>query len=215
MSEVFNDQHILSHYFIDSSHNTYLIDNQIIGNASYCGYIAHLNLIKGGCLEIDPVEINKEKNDVYVSHAYVSGLVGRIKLSIVLKLIKEWIEKNYNEMKGPLILSFDNKTIKTKEDHNIVWKVLNNEIYGESNNNQKWYYSLNKHANVPLKDLKGKILIKWDQCDQYDFKTGCSRKLDYDKSKTLNCGQSKTGYERGKGLIPPPDTYETKQDNKK
>ena len=159
---------ILPQYFIDSSHNTYIMANQLSGTVSYCMYMLHMNLIRGGCLEIDPNSI--EGDDVAISHTIVQGAVmNSLRLSTILRTIRYWVEKNYVSMKGPIILSFDNKSLKKKNEHDVVWKVIKENLYyGDDYKSKPWYWPLTKPivtgSAIKLSDLKGKILIKWDQC---------------------------------------------------
>lgn len=208
---------ILPHYFINSSHNTYIIGDQISGPVSYCGYLLHTNLIGAGCLEIDPVFV--EGNDVAITHAYIPRItINYIRLSKVLQIITNFCEKNYGSMKGPIILSFDNKTIKKDTEQQIVWNVLNTHLFGEQHKTKPWYYPYNKPVvdgnNVTLESLRGKILIKWDQCDALSPSGTCLRDKTFDvsgisenedapsdKQKDETYGR----YVSGKGLIPPPE----------
>lgn len=180
--------HPLSHYFINSSHNTYIMNHQIKGNASECGYILHLNMKKGGCIEIDPVSIKNE--DVAISHAFIDGkTMNNVSLTDILKVVTSWIEKNKEKVIGPIILSFDNKTISKEEDQKKVWKVLKEELYDEKHKDKIWYYPLNKIVvddKINLDSLKGKILIKWDQCFAIDNKNKtCLRTEELNKINKL------------------------------
>lgn len=191
---IIDESHILSHYFINSSHNTSMINQQIIGDASYCGFTHHLNLIGTGCLEVDITDAVIDTNgnpEVYVSHEFVSGkTMNFIRLSDSLKIIRKWIEKNYDKLIGPLILSFDNKSIREKYKHDIIWRVLENELFHSKYGNRNWYYPLDKKIidgdNITLKDLKGKILIKWDQCFARNSKNECMHTTDVNKIDQLH-----------------------------
>jgi len=157
----------LCHFFIASSHNTYISGNQLTGGVDEKCYTNFIEMYGGGCVEFDPVKV--ENDDVLISHT--GTLVEKLSLRSTLKAIYNSMDKmNKNgTMKGPVILSFDNKDIKGQLQQTL-WKIINNTI-------KDLIYPIKDDFNLAtlkLGDCKGKILIKWKMC-----------KKNFDSCKTL------------------------------
>lgn len=154
---------LLTNYFFVSSHNTYLPGNQLTSNSAYYIYFAILNKFGGGCMEIDPVEITKNRDDVKIYHSGTP--TGKIKLGILLKLIVMWLKDpdNKDKITGPILLTFDNKTIKKRRDHDIIWNIFNDILFREENRDIVVWYDDNINKK-DIKDLVGKIIFRWDKC---------------------------------------------------
>ena len=71
----------LSHYFINSSHNTYLEGNQFISSSSTKAYI---NALKKGCKVLE-LDVWNEPDEPIVTHGFT--LTSKIRLKDVLKVI--------------------------------------------------------------------------------------------------------------------------------
>ena len=158
---------ILPNYYIVSSHNTYLTGHQLTDNSTYYMYIAFLNTFGGGCLEIDPVSVhdhvestgNKIK-DIIIKHG---PLTGQIFLSKLLELIILWLDDEETIKTGPIILTFDNKYLKKRKEQDYIWDVFNRTIFKQST---KQYVFSNQILleKTDIAYLKGKIIIRWDEC---------------------------------------------------
>lgn len=154
------NEELLINCYIASSHNTYLSGDQLKGNSDVSCYTNFIDKFKGGCVEIDVLQVvNRDgKDDVHVGHK--STLTSNIYLSDILKNIAEYISVNKPAMKGPVILSFDNKDIKKKEDHQKIWKIfgkyIGNLLYPIGDG-----FDITK---VKVNNVKGRILLKWGQC---------------------------------------------------
>ena len=156
----------LKNYYIVSSHNSYLSGNQITGKADMKCINNFIELYKGGCIELDLFGI--KENDIIVRHMPIVG--SQILLSDIFKNIKNIISNN--QMTGPVILYFDNKTIDIKNQQ-IFWyllfSILSDYLYPITNTNI---------LDTPLNNVIGKILIMWDEYhNDYDNKSLLIRKL--------------------------------------
>jgi len=142
--------------YIASSHNTYLVGNQLTGATDINCYLNFIKKYGGGCVEMDIVKMeqNKDKEDVYIKHSgtFSSGLF----LRDILTGIKNIINNPKQKMSGPVILSFDNKDIKSFENHQKIWKIFE-ETLGDI------LYDKFDDNNLFIKDIKGKVLIKWPE----------------------------------------------------
>ncbi|XP_060050417.1 1-phosphatidylinositol 4,5-bisphosphate phosphodiesterase zeta-1 [Erinaceus europaeus] len=92
--------HPLNDYFISSSHNTYLVSDQLLGPSDLWGYISAL--VKGcRCLEIDCWD--GSQNEPVVYHGYT--LTSKLRFKTVIQAIRKYafIASEY-----PLVLSLEN-----------------------------------------------------------------------------------------------------------
>ncbi|KAM7382292.1 hypothetical protein PAMA_012919 [Pampus argenteus] len=154
---VFNPEHervyqdmkqSLAHYFISSSHNTYLTKDQLTGDSSIEPYIRAL---KHGCrcVELDCWDGDKGEPVIYHGHTLTS------KVSFV-KVIETINEYAFKASPYPLILSLENhcsmeqQTVMAQQLQSILGdRLLTKPLSG-----------LDSHSLPSPEDLKGKILVK-------------------------------------------------------
>ncbi|XP_020042010.1 1-phosphatidylinositol 4,5-bisphosphate phosphodiesterase zeta-1 [Castor canadensis] len=98
----------LSDYFISSSHNTYLISDQLVGPSDIWGYVSAL--VKGcRCLEIDCWD--GSQNDPVVYHGYT--LTSKLLFKTVIQAIHKYafLTSDY-----PVVLSLENHCSAAQQD---------------------------------------------------------------------------------------------------
>lgn len=159
----------LNEYFILSSHNTYLLGRQIIGESSIEGYIKALQ--RGcRCLEIDIWNSGIDNDEPIVNHGrtFTQGIL----LKNVAKTIKDYA---FQVTPYPLILSIENHCTPDFQRKAIT-------IFRETFGKTLLTEPLNELMTLPSpEDLKNRILLKVKRtvagsdrgCDS-SFSTGTS-----------------------------------------
>nr|XP_020477296.1 1-phosphatidylinositol 4,5-bisphosphate phosphodiesterase delta-4 isoform X2 [Monopterus albus] len=138
----------LSHYFISSSHNTYLLENQLRGQSSLEAYIQAL---KRGCrcVEVDCWDGSDGEPVVYHGHT----LTSKILFKDVISTLREYAFKTSD---FPVILSLENHC--SVEQQTVMAEHLR-QILGDT------LLTTLLNGQVPQQlpspqELKGKILLK-------------------------------------------------------
>ncbi|CAL8308952.1 unnamed protein product [Merluccius merluccius] len=138
----------LCHYFISSSHNTYLMEDQLRGQSSVEGYIRALT--RGcRCVEVDCWDGANGEPIVYHGHTFTSKILFK---DVVLAVGKY----AFKASEYPVILSIENhcnieqqKVMAHHLSHILGSALLKTTLEGKS------------LARLPSpEDLKGKILVK-------------------------------------------------------
>ncbi|XP_076841317.1 1-phosphatidylinositol 4,5-bisphosphate phosphodiesterase delta-4 isoform X2 [Brachyhypopomus gauderio] len=138
----------LCHYFISSSHNTYLMENQLRGQSSVEGYIRALS--RGcRCVEVDCWDGPNGEPIVYHGHTLTSKILFKDVVSVVDQYA-------FKASQYPVILSMENhcsveqqRVLALHLTRILGHKLLQNALEGKSD------------GGLPSpEDLKGKVLLK-------------------------------------------------------
>ncbi|XP_034741550.1 1-phosphatidylinositol 4,5-bisphosphate phosphodiesterase delta-4-like isoform X2 [Etheostoma cragini] len=138
----------LSHYFISSSHNTYLLENQLLGQSSLEAYIKAL---KRGCrcVEVDCWDGPDGEPIVYHGHTFTSKILFRD----VITTLKEYA---FMASDFPVILSLENHC--GVEQQTVMAQHLS-QILGDTLLTTLLDGQVPQQLPSP-QELKGKILLK-------------------------------------------------------
>ncbi|XP_035606166.1 1-phosphatidylinositol 4,5-bisphosphate phosphodiesterase delta-4-like isoform X1 [Oncorhynchus keta] len=138
----------LSHYFICSSHNTYLMDDQLRGQSSQEAYIQAL---KRGCrcVEVDCWDGPNGEPVVYHGHTFTSKILFR-------DVITTLAEYAFKVSEFPVILSLENHC--SMEQQRVMAQLLDT-ILGDTLLRAPLDRLVPQQLPSP-QDLKGKVLLK-------------------------------------------------------
>ncbi|KAM9415899.1 inactive phospholipase C-like protein 2 isoform 1-T1 [Salvelinus alpinus] len=143
----------LSHYYINSSHNTYLIEDQFRGPADITGYIRALKM-GCRCVEVDVWDGPDDEPVVYTGHTLTSP----VKFHCVLDVIGRFA---FEASEFPLILCVENHCSPCQQIVMLqhLRKILGERLYTEPLREGEGY--------LPSPNaLRGKILLKGQKLEE-------------------------------------------------
>ncbi|KAG7457487.1 hypothetical protein MATL_G00227680 [Megalops atlanticus] len=137
----------LSHYYINASHNTYLIEDQFRGPSDITGYIRALKM---GCrsVELDVWDGPDNEPVIYTGHTMTSQIVFRSVIDVINRYA-------FVASEFPLILCLENHCSLRQQRvmFQHLHKILGDQLHTEPPRTEDSYLP------SPA-DLKGKILLK-------------------------------------------------------
>ncbi|KAK6324110.1 hypothetical protein J4Q44_G00064490 [Coregonus suidteri] len=143
----------LSHYYINSSHNTYLIEDQFRGPTGITGYIRALKM-GCRCVEVDVWDGPDDEPVVYTGHTLTSPVVFHCVLDVIGRFAFEASEY-------PLILCVENHCSLRQQSVMLqhLRRILGERLYTEPLREGEGYLP-SPHA------LRGKILLKGQKLEE-------------------------------------------------
>uniref|UniRef100_A0A8C5DPS4 Phosphoinositide phospholipase C n=1 Tax=Gouania willdenowi TaxID=441366 RepID=A0A8C5DPS4_GOUWI len=146
----------LNHYYISSSHNTYLMEDQVKGPSSTEAYIRAL-MKSCRCVELDCWDGDNGEPVIY--HGYT--MTSKVLFREVIQAIKDYAFKT---SEYPVILSLENHC--TLEQQKLMAHYLIS-ILGEALLSKPLGYTIPTNFPSP-EELKGKFLIKGKRLNKLD-----------------------------------------------
>lgn len=167
--QVYQDMHQpLNHYFISSSHNTYLMEDQLKGPSSTEAYIKAL-MKSCRCVELDCWDGDNGEPVIY--HGYT--LTSKVLFRDVIKAIKDYAFKTSDY---PVILSLENHCSVDQQKLMAHYMI---SILGEALVSKPLGYTMPTSFPSP-EELRGKFLIKGKRLNKLDAAFNNNSTIDED-----------------------------------
>ncbi|KAK6327798.1 hypothetical protein J4Q44_G00034440 [Coregonus suidteri] len=170
----------LSHYYINSSHNTYLIEDQFRGPTDITGYIRALKM-GCRCVEVDVWDGPDDEPVVYTGYTLTSPIMFRCVLDVIGRFA-------FAASECPLILCLENHCSPCQQRVMLqhLRRILGERLYTEPPREGEGYLP-SPHA------LRGKILLKGQKLEE-----GCGETEGEDEGAVM-CQRMKAGNSGGGG----------------
>jgi phosphatidylinositol phospholipase C delta len=159
-SSITDRSHPLPEYFISSSHNTYLLANQLFGTSSATAYETALKT-GARCIEIDAWDDDDHKDEPKVTHGFT--LVSHIPFRAVCETIRDVVDGEAAQASNsaPVLISLENhcgahgqmRLVRIMEE---VWgdRLLSEAVRQKGHAEQQ-----GSESHVLLSDLGSKIVV--------------------------------------------------------
>lgn len=160
--EVLDRSHPLPEYFISSSHNTYLMANQLYGKSDASAYTTALNT-GSRCIEIDAWDSEDNKDEPKVTHGYT--LVSSISFRTVCETLRDVVDKEAaNERNSaPIVISLENHCDAHGQRRlaQIMREVFGARLLSQAirEKGQREQENPTSHEHVTLAELGNKIVV--------------------------------------------------------
>lgn len=213
-SSLTDRSHPFSEYYCSSSHNTYLLANQLYGGA---GAVAYQTALKTGsrCVEIDAWDGEEDKEEPKVTHGYT--LAAHIPFRTVCETMRDVVDAEAKEpdlesgyRAAPMLLSLENHCsahgqLRLVQIMKEVWgdRLLSKRVREAGTEEQE-----GAGERVTLAELGSKICVIVEYYFGEDLKEEEENDLEGDEDEDEQTKQDRKEYEKKKkeapkvGIIP-------------
>ncbi|KAF2485668.1 phosphatidylinositol-specific phospholipase C [Neohortaea acidophila] len=162
--ELLDKSHPLSEYFISSSHNTYLMGEQLYGTSGSEGYEVALQT-GARCVEIDAWDNEENKEEPKVTHGYT--LASHIPFRLVCETIRNVMDHEAKasarsgSRPGPILISLENHCHAQGQQRivSIFKEVLGDRLISKAVRDEGHEEQKETGTQVRLEELEAKVAL--------------------------------------------------------